>query len=112
MEVNRKDRLLHEEQILRVATDHSKVSKDLHQFTIDARVGGDMNENSRLVKQAKQRVDSAVIVFTTCAGAGLGTLRNVDFDIVLVDEASQITESCTLIPLVKGCQRAVLVGDQ
>jgi hypothetical protein len=36
----------------------------------------------------------------------------VDFDIVLVDEASQVTEPTTLIPLVKGCQRAVLVGDQ
>jgi len=28
-----------------------------------------------------------------------------------VDEASQITEACALIPLVKGCKRAVLVGD-
>jgi regulator of nonsense transcripts 1 len=71
-----------------------------------------MNENNRLTKQAQARVKTAAIVFTTCAGAGLGILRKVDFEIVVIDEASQITEPCALIPLVKGCQRAVLVGDQ
>ena len=71
-----------------------------------------MNENNKLVKQAQARVNSATIVFTTCAGAGLGILRKVDFDIAIIDEASQITEPCALIPLVKGCQRAILVGDQ
>lgn len=45
-------------------------------------------------------------------GAGLGTLRKVDYDIAIIDEASQITEPVALIPLVKGIQRAVLVGDQ
>jgi len=38
-------------------------------------------------------------------------LRNEDFDVVIVDEASQLTEPDTLIPLVKGCSRAILVGD-
>jgi superfamily I DNA and/or RNA helicase len=112
VELNKHYNLLQEEQILRVATDHSKVHKVLQAYTIDARVGGDMNENSALLKKAQARVKSAVIVFTTCAGAGLGVLRKVDFEIVLIDEASQITEPCALIPLVKGCHRAVLVGDQ
>jgi superfamily I DNA and/or RNA helicase len=71
-----------------------------------------MNENNRLTKQAQARVKAATIVFTTCAGAGLGILRKCDFNICIIDEASQITEPCALIPLVKGCQRAVLVGDQ
>lgn len=88
-----------------------------------------MNENNRLVKQAQDRVKKATLVFTTCAGAifglrlltfslimvsgaGLGILRKVDFDIALIDEASQITEPCALIPLVKGIKRAVVVGDQ
>lgn len=44
-------------------------------------------------------------------GAGLGILRKATFQIVLIDEASQITEPCALIPLVKGARRAVMVGD-
>ena len=101
-----------DEQILRVATDVSKVGKALQSYTIDARVGGDMHQNERLKKKAEERVNRSIIVFTTCAGAGLGTLRSTDFDTVLIDEASQISEPCALIPLVKGCRRAVLVGDQ
>ena len=110
--LNAKEPIIEEEKILRVATDHSKVNKALQSFTIDARVGGDVNENNRLAKQAQARVKAAAIIFTTCAGAGLGTLRKINFDVVIIDEASQITEPCALIPLVKGCKRAVLVGDQ
>ncbi|GLB39377.1 putative RNA dependent RNA polymerase [Lyophyllum shimeji] len=100
--------LLAEEQILRVATDHSTVNEDLKHYTVDARVGGDTSEDNRLAKKAQERVKAAVLVFTTCAGAGLGTLRKVDFDIAVIDEASQITEPGALIPLVKGIKRAVL----
>ncbi|KAF5370335.1 hypothetical protein D9758_006999 [Tetrapyrgos nigripes] len=109
--LNKEKELLAEEQILRVATDTSKVNKNLQHYTIDARVGGDMNENNRLYKVAKQRLDAAKIAFTTCAGAGLGILRKAEFEIALIDEASQINEPCALIPLVKGVKRAVLVGD-
>jgi superfamily I DNA and/or RNA helicase len=100
LKFNEDRKLLQDERILRVATDNSKVNKALQGYTINARVGGDMNENSRLVKEAQKRVEAAVIVFTTCAGSGLGILRKVDFDVVLIDEASQITEPCALIPLV------------
>ncbi|KAG7097929.1 hypothetical protein E1B28_005240 [Marasmius oreades] len=111
VEMNKRFEILGEEQILRVATDISKVNKDLQSFTIDARVGGDMNENNKLYKKAKERLDAAVVVFTTCAGAGLGILRKADFEIALIDEASQINEPTALIPLVKGVRRAILVGD-
>ncbi|THH07660.1 hypothetical protein EW145_g3223 [Phellinidium pouzarii] len=107
----RREKLLEDGQILRVATEMSKVNKDLQYFSVDARIGGDMYQDQKLRKEADRRVKEAVIVFTTCTGAGLGTLRNLDFDTVLVDEASQITEACALIPLVKGCKRAVIVGD-
>ncbi|KAJ7639972.1 putative restrictase [Mycena polygramma] len=110
-EMNKTEKILEEQQILRVATDVSKVNKALQSFTIDARVGGDMNENNKLFKKAQERLKAAVVVFTTCAGAGLGILRKVDFHIALIDEASQITEPCALIPLVKGTRQAILVGD-
>lgn len=111
VELNKEEKLLAEQQVLRVATDQTKVNDALKHYTIDARIGGDMNENNRLVKQAEERVKSAILVFTTCAGAGLGILRKVNYDIAIIDEASQITEPVALIPLVKGIQRAVLVGD-
>ena len=104
--------LLDEEKIIRAATESSRVNKALQKFTVDSRLGGSITDNPRLVQKAVKRVKEARIVFTTCSGAGLGVLRNVDFDTVLIDEASQITEPCALIPLVKGCERAVLVGDQ
>jgi regulator of nonsense transcripts 1 len=111
VEINSRENLLPEAQILRVATDISKVNPNMQHFTVDARVGGDLDENNRLAKRARERVQTAILVFTTCAGAGLGTLRNAEFDISIVDEASQCTEPTTLIPLVKGCSRAILVGD-
>lgn len=110
--INDTEGLVKEEEIIRVATDHSKVNPSLQHYTINARVGGDTNTNNRLAKQAQDRVEKATIVFTTCAGAGLGVLRAVDFDVALIDEASQITEPCALIPLVKTIKRAVIVGDQ
>lgn len=112
VKLNQEENLVPEQEILRVATDVSKVNEDLREYTIDARVGGDLNENNRLAKKARERVEAACLVFTTCAGAGLGTLRKFDFDIAIIDEASQITEPTALIPLVKGIRQAVLVGDQ
>ena len=112
IKLNAEANIVSNDKILRVATDSLKVNKALQDYTIDARVGGDVTENNRLVKKAQERVKSAKIVFTTCAGAGLGILRKVDFEIAIIDEASQITEACALIPLVKGCKKAVLVGDQ
>lgn len=66
--INESEELLPEQQILRVATDQSKVNEALKHYTVDARVGGDTNENNRLAKKAQERVKAAVLVFTTCAG--------------------------------------------
>lgn len=66
--LNEAENLLREDQILRVATDQSKVNPALQHFTVNARVGGDMNENNRLLKQAQDRVEKAMLIFTTCAG--------------------------------------------
>ena len=53
-------------------------------------------------------VDSPCLVL----GAGLGILRKFSFDIAIIDEASQITEPCALIPFVKGIKKGIMVGDQ
>ncbi|KAL1647121.1 hypothetical protein SLS58_002892 [Diplodia intermedia] len=96
---------------LRVSTDVAKVSPDLRPYTCDAMLGKDINEHHGARRQAARRIRDARLVFTTCVGAGLGLLRGERFPTVLVDEASQQTEPASLVPLAKGCARAVLVGD-
>lgn len=74
-------------------------------------LGQDLTGNPSKRRKAQQRIKEARLIFTTCTGASLGLLRDEQFDVVLVDEASQLTEPATLVPLVKGCSRAILVGD-
>jgi superfamily I DNA and/or RNA helicase len=74
-------------------------------------LGKDLNANFPARRKAQKRIRDARLVFTTCTGAALGLLRNEPFDVVIIDEASQLTEPATLIPLVKGSSRAILVGD-
>jgi len=87
------------------------VAADLRNYTCDAMLGKDLTSNVTARRKAQKRIKEARLVFTTCIGASLGLLRTENFDVVIVDEASQLTEPATLVPLVKGCSRAMLVGD-
>ena len=73
--------------------------------------GKDLNENPAGRKKAQKQISQSRLIFTTCIGAGLGLLRSESFDTVVIDEASQQTEPQSLVPLTKGCSKAVLVGD-
>ncbi|RDW87959.1 hypothetical protein BP5796_03653 [Coleophoma crateriformis] len=96
---------------LRVSTRLHKVASDLREYTCDAIIGQNIAENDHTRPEAQDRVRKARLIFTTCTGAGLGFLRAETFDIVLIDKASQQTEPESLIPLTKGCQRAIFIGD-
>lgn len=96
---------------LRVSTEFRKVAEDLRKYTCDAMAGQEIYANRLALEQAKKQVQNCRIIFTTCIGAGLGLLRSQIFDTVIVDEASQQTEPASLVPLVKGCEKAILVGD-
>ena len=74
-------------------------------------LGKDLNENPAGRRRAQKQIKECRLIFTTCIGAGLGLLRSEMFDTVVVDEASQQTEPQTLVPLTKGCSKAILVGD-
>lgn len=87
------------------------MSDDLRSYTCDAMMGKDLNTSFESRRKAQKRIKECRLVFTTCIGASLGLLRGEKFEIVLIDEASQQTEAMSLVPLVKGCERAVLVGD-
>lgn len=73
--------------------------------------GVEMYSSRQAMEKATKMIKRSNIIFTTCIGAGIGLLRSENFDIVIVDEASQQTEPSSLVPLVKGCSRAILVGD-
>lgn len=87
------------------------MAEDLRPYTLDAMAGMEIYSNRNALKEAQRRVKSCRLAFTTCIGAGIGLLRNQTFEVVIIDEASQQTEPASLVPLTKGCQRALLVGD-
>jgi regulator of nonsense transcripts 1 len=56
-------------------------------------------------------LNSKVICCTNCV-AGDSRLGDYYYDTVLVDEANQATEPEILVPLLNGCSRFILAGDQ
>eukprot|EP00932_Pfiesteria_piscicida_P014456 SRR837773.26220.p1 GENE.SRR837773.26220~~SRR837773.26220.p1 ORF type:complete len:543 (-),score=123.61 SRR837773.26220:137-1765(-) len=52
------------------------------------------------------------VVCATCIGASGTTLDKTRFGAVLIDECTQAAESAALVPLARGCQQAILIGDQ
>ncbi len=53
----------------------------------------------------------ADVICSTLSGAGHEIIEQLDFDIIIIDEAAQAIELSTLIPLKYKCQRCILVGD-
>ncbi len=58
----------------------------------------------------REIISGAQIICSTCSGAGSEFLEKEEFDLAVIDEATQATEPSTLIPLIKA-RRAVLAGD-
>eukprot|EP00755_Sulcionema_specki_P039134 Sspe_Gene.112238::Locus_95210_Transcript_1_1_Confidence_1.000_Length_732::g.112238::m.112238/K14326/UPF1, RENT1; regulator of nonsense transcripts 1 len=60
---------------------------------------------------ALNMLDKAEVIVTTCINAADPRLRSMKFPAVVLDEATQATEPEILIPVVKGAEKVVLVGD-
>lgn len=73
--------------------------------------GKELYTSYSAMNKARDQIKKCRLIFTTCIGAGLGLLRSELFETVIIDEASQQTEAASLVPLVKGCRTAILVGD-
>ncbi|CAK0889001.1 unnamed protein product [Prorocentrum cordatum] len=72
---------------------------------------GDLDPQS-MWGHSRAIVSSAQVVCATCTGAASSHLDTISFPCVLIDEAGQVTEPLTLLPLVRpGLHQAVLVGD-
>ncbi|KAG2151416.1 SEN1 N terminal-domain-containing protein [Suillus clintonianus] len=56
-------------------------------------------------------LQEADVICCTLSGAGHETLEQLDFEMVIIDEAAQSIELSSLIPLKFRCQRCIMVGD-
>ena len=64
------------------------------------------------MSQRARAIASYPIVGCTCASTGLPCLDGLRFDIVLLDESSQVTEPASLLPIARvQCERLLAVGD-
>lgn len=67
------------------------------------------------IKKRKENIinsllDTASIIFATTSTAGSEILQDQEFDVVIIDEATQATEPSALIAVVKG-KKLILAGD-
>ncbi|KAG2101040.1 SEN1 N terminal-domain-containing protein [Suillus discolor] len=72
--------------------------------------------DSRTLDAIRRRVrmevlQEADVICCTLSGAGHETLEQLDFEMVIIDEAAQSIELSSLIPLKFPCQRCIMVGD-
>ncbi|KAG1848713.1 SEN1 N terminal-domain-containing protein [Suillus subalutaceus] len=72
--------------------------------------------DSRTLDAMRRRVrmevlQEADVICCTLSGAGHETLEQLDFEMVIIDEAAQSIELSSLIPLKFRCQRCIMVGD-
>ncbi|KAF8208137.1 AAA domain-containing protein [Mycena galopus ATCC 62051] len=76
------------------------------------------DEVKALRKEYRQREGGVVnsvladsqVVLATCHSAGGRQLRNHDFDVVIIDEATQALEAVCWVPILKG-KKLILAGD-
>ncbi|CAD8211161.1 unnamed protein product [Paramecium octaurelia] len=59
----------------------------------------------------KEIIEQADIICTTCIGSADKRLKDMRFPFVLIDEATQAIEPECLLPMIKGAQHVILVGD-
>jgi len=73
----------------------------------------DQKKLQTMIRTAELAILShADVVCATCNAAGdVRHLARMNFPLVLIDEATQATEPECLIPLVRGAQQVILVGD-
>jgi len=56
-------------------------------------------------------VREAHVVICTTVGSSSDYLKGLNFNRVIMDDSNKISEIDSIIPLLKGCQQLVLVGD-
>ena len=89
------------------------IRPELLRHCIDRPQGGNGNGYSLAAsyKEKMKDLKNAQVVCCSCIGSGADILDHMNFERVLVDEATQATEPAVLVPLTRNCRELVLVGD-
>lgn len=62
-------------------------------------------------KAESEILNQAEVICTTCIASSDHRLKEFQFSSVLIDEATQSVEPECILPMLKGCKQAILVGD-
>lgn len=95
-----------------------RVSEDLREHSLEYQVRmrqlelcQDKKETFRKADLIDKIIKSADIIATTCSGAGGDILKSIKFPYIVIDEATQVLEPVSLIPITKSCKKLILIGD-
>ena len=91
-----------------------KIPDYLKPYTLDYKIK-DYLEDNRINDVEKLKIEEEIlkhsqVILTTNSSAGSKSLSNIQFDIAIIDEASQATIPSVLIPINKA-EKFVLIGD-
>ncbi|ORM42213.1 ATP-dependent helicase NAM7 [Babesia sp. Xinjiang] len=67
--------------------------------------------NSMRMLMIVEAVKQHQVIIATCVGSGNDILAGCSFPYVIIDECAQSIEASNLIPIGKGCEQLVLIGD-
>ena len=85
------------------------ISDDIHHVTLEQHKELSKDGSPKFVTKTVLR--SVQVIATTCTGAGDLAIKEFCFPYVIIDEATQVTEPNSLVPLMNNCQQLTLIGD-
>jgi predicted DNA helicase len=89
----------------------SKIASMARWLKVEERIRELVREAQQLENRAIQEVlNDAQVIVSTNIGSGVDILKDMSFDVVVIDEGSQATEPSCLVALLKG-QKLVMSGD-
>ena len=101
-----------------IMSENSQIKRDLNKLKGKEKgiAYRDMNKNWKEIRLMEKQIideiiDSAEVIVATCIGVAHKSVGERRFPIVLIDEATQATETTTLVPIVRGARQLILIGD-